>query len=384
MRRQHRFDFGPEPALFSLAKPKMIVIVGRLIFMSTWRLAFTVLIASGAVATFGQTPTLPGAATPGARTNVSAWGRPANPLSVQPFRPPTSLLPPTLFMPPSGASSRMMPAPLANPRSTIVPPQAAQIAQVAAAPTQPPSFIAWDADLKEYHAKVDDSQAHFTFYLTNVSKEAVSVNSVHTSCGCTVAQLPEQPWKLQPGSSGPINVTVNLAGKSGTVVKSVSVDTTAGVKSLLVKVHIPPAANPAVAGVNMNRMQNMQMAMADRQAVFKGDCAKCHAEPAKGLVGAPLYDKACAICHDAANRATSVPDLKHLNHPTTPEHWRTWIAAGKVGSMMPAFAKNQGGPLEEWQIESLVKYLNAAIPSAPTAASAKPGAKAPTTGSALR
>src|SRR4051812_32529412 len=286
-------------------------------------------------------------------------------------RPSLPLLPPSLFYPPQVSRPGVpmgIPAPLANPAPYNAPArQASTVSSVPAQPTQPPTYIAWDSEMKEYHAKVGDSMAHFTFYLTNVSKEVVSINSVHTSCGCTVAQLPEQPWRLQPGTNGPINVTVNLAGKSGTVVKSVTVDSTAGVKSLLVKVHIPtPASQPLASGsIDMNRMQNMQMAMADRQAVFKGDCAKCHAEPTKGLLGARLYEKGCAICHDAEHRASTVPDLKNLNHPTSPDHWRTWIASGKINSMMPGFAKALGGPLDDPQIESLVKYLTITIPNKP-------------------
>ena len=45
------------------------------------------------------------------------------------------------------------------------------------------------------------------------------------------------------------------------------------------------------------------------------------------------------------------------------EFWRTWITAGKAGSLMPAFATSQGGPLNDMQIASLAAYLNAVIPS---------------------
>jgi mono/diheme cytochrome c family protein len=343
--------------------------------MSKRSLAFLVFVLGlnwGFSATVGEPPVPP-------HPTISSAGVRTN--RTQNFAPPRAslpLLPPTLFYPPAQPQNARagvpvgIPAPLANPGPITPqtrPAPTATASPFPTAPTQPPSYIAYDAEMKEYHAKVGDSMAHFTFYLTNVSKEVVSVNSVHTSCGCTVAQLPEQPWKLAPGTNGPINVTVNLAGKSGTVVKSVTVDTTAGVKSLLVKVHIPtPAGGQQFAtpgNIDVNRMQNMQMAQADRQAVFKGECAKCHAEPTKGLAGSPLYDKACGICHDAEHRASSVPDLKHLNHPTNPDHWRTWITSGKVGSMMPGFAKALGGPLEDAQIESLVKYLSITIPSKP-------------------
>ena len=260
-------------------------------------------------------------------------------------------------------------------------------AQQPAAPAQPASYLAYDSESKEYNAKVGDTNAHFTFWLTNVSKEVVAINSVRTSCGCTVAQLPETPWKLAPGTNGPIEVSVNLLGKSGTIVKSVTVDSSAGGKSLLVKVNIPtPVNNVAAANAGPNsgdidRIKNMQAALSDRQVVFKNkDCAKCHADPAldkNGLavLGQPLYNGVCANCHNSPQRASSVTDLKDIHRPTHPkthEEWRKWIASGRVGSMMPAFSKVEGGPLTDQQINSLVDYLSSTIPNTPIPATAQP------------
>ena len=108
----------------------------------------------------------------------------------------------------------------------------------------------------------------------------------------------------------------------------------------------------------------------DRQAVFKGDCAVCHLKNIQGKFGQPLFAATCAICHEAN---PMVPDLHHLSDrdgpgaPTNEESWRAWIAAGKAGTLMPAFAISQGGPLNDIQIATLAAYLNAAIPSQATA-----------------
>jgi hypothetical protein len=49
--------------------------------------------------------------------------------------------------------------------------------------------------------------------------------------------------------------------------------------------------------------------------------------------------------------------LRALNHPTDYTFWKTMTAAGKPGTLMPAFAQDQGGPLTGAQIESLARAL---------------------------
>lgn len=239
-------------------------------------------------------------------------------------------------------------------------PQPVQPAQ----PPQPGQPLAWDAATKEYSAKLGELMAHFTFRVTNVSPAEVVINSVRTSCGCTLAKIPGQPWKLPSGTNGEMEVTVDLRGKSGVLTKMITVDSTAGMQALTIKVSIPAqvTVNP------MDRTKNQQMALADRQAVFRGDCATCHLQPTLGKQGHDLYVAACGICHDAEHRATMVPDLAHLKHPTDSDYWRKWITSGKPGSLMPAFAQAEGGPLGESQIISLVEYLSKKHPSAPASA----------------
>ena len=240
-----------------------------------------------------------------------------------------------------------------------------------------PNAIKWDSETKEYSAKVGEADAKFTFWLTNVSSSEVLVNGVRTSCGCTVAKLPSQPWHIAPGSNGPIEVTLNLAGKSGMIAKGVTVDTTAGIKQLTVRVNIPGAAAPGSLPVqasgtmaDADRLKNMQLALADRQVVFRNaECAKCHADPAKGKTdGRILYTAVCATCHNSHLRAAAVPDLRTLPHPTTAEHWRTWITYGRAGSMMPAFAESEGGPLNQQQISALVDFMVKAFTNRPQSA----------------
>jgi len=228
-------------------------------------------------------------------------------------------------------------------------------------PPLPGTILAWDSESKDYDVKPGEMQAQFTSYFTNISTTNVIINSAVASCGCTVPKMPPLPWTNAPGASGEIPVTMQLAGKSGVVFKTITVNSDHGQKVLTVKAVIPPP--PVAPVVPMDRNKNQELAKADRQAVFKGDCASCHVEPAKGRLGKDLYDKACGICHDAEHRATMVPDLHALNHDTNTDFWKTWTSQGKPGTLMPAFALSEGGPLNDAQINSLAQYLSATIPA---------------------
>jgi len=223
------------------------------------------------------------------------------------------------------------------------------------------AFSNWDSESKATSIIAGINEAHFIFNFTNVSSADITILSVRPSCGCTTAQLPSLPWTISSGRNGQIGVTVNLAGKSGTVSKTVTVNTDKETKMLSVKITIlPPEISTAMP--DTGRAQNMKMAIADRQAVFKGDCMSCHAKAGNGKFGKELYDADCAICHEGANRATMVPSLHSIPQTTDVEFWGTWISYGRQHSLMPAFAATEGGPLTDAQIASLTTYLNTAIP----------------------
>ena len=140
-----------------------------------------------------------------------------------------------------------------------------------------PAALAWDSKLKEYAAKAGETEAKFTFALTNVSKETVTIQNVHTSCGCTAAKLPQQPWVIAPGEHGEIGVIVDMRNKYGTISKTATINSSVGPIPLTVRCIIPaPDLNAARTG---DRTRNMQIAAADRQSVFRGDCATCHVAP---------------------------------------------------------------------------------------------------------
>jgi mono/diheme cytochrome c family protein len=226
----------------------------------------------------------------------------------------------------------------------------------------PDNMLAWDSTSKETNAAADQPQAHFVFNFTNVSTGNVTfIAPPRPSCGCTTAEVPPIPWTIPSGAHEQIGVTVNLAFKTGILYKTVNVITDKGSKLLTLRINIQPPVIRTLS--DAERARGMLAAKADRQAVFKNDCATCHVKPGIGKYGKSLYDAVCAICHEGEHRATMVPDLHHLKTPTNDQFWRVWIAHGKPGSLMPAFSTADGGPLNDLQIASLAAYLDAAMPS---------------------
>ncbi|MGC9941867.1 MAG: DUF1573 domain-containing protein [Verrucomicrobiota bacterium] len=269
-------------------------------------------------------------------------------------------------------------APPTPPAAAIMPSPATTATPVQPAPavSSPPVYVpdysragqplangvfAWDGLIKALDAVAGQDFARFSFSFTNISSDNVTILNVHPSCGCTTAELPPTPWTISPGSSGTIKLKVNLANKFGTLFKSAKVTTDKGNKDLLMRINILPAASVKMTAAQIE--EGIARAKVDRQAVFKGDCASCHAKDIEGKYGQQLYLSVCSVCHEAEQRATMVPDLNKLNVPTNREFWRTWITYGKPGSLMPAFATAQGGPLTDMQIASLAAYLNGVKPS---------------------
>ena len=225
----------------------------------------------------------------------------------------------------------------------------------------PAGMLAWDYLMQSADAAANQAEAHFTFNFTNISSGKIVILSVHPSCGCTTAQLPPMPWMIDAGTNEQIGITVNLAGKTGTLFKTVNVVTDKGYLTLSVRITIAAPVVPTMT--DADRARALEAAKVDRQAVFKGDCAACHVKPGVGKYGKALYDASCGICHEGEHRASMVADLHAIKTPTNEDFWRTWILHGKPGSLMPAFATAEGGPLNDAQIASLAAYLNAAIPS---------------------
>jgi mono/diheme cytochrome c family protein len=220
----------------------------------------------------------------------------------------------------------------------------------------PPNPLVWDATDKTLQARPGDGAADFSFKVTNTSDKPVTISEVQPSCRCTVVDMPNLPWVLAPGASGRVLATVDLSGKDGELTKSLYVDSSAGVQALLMHVKIPVPDEAT-------RERNRKLAAANRQAVFRGECAVCHAAPIAQKTGGDLFQAACEICHLTPRRASIVPDLLVAHEHRDAAWWRAWITDGKDGALMPAFGKKHDGPLTDAQIESLIEFALSHLPT---------------------
>jgi hypothetical protein len=83
--------------------------------------------------------------------------------------------------------------------------------------------LKWEQTQLELHPGPSDKQAIGRFKYQNVGDKPVQFKSVHSSCGCTVAQT--QKERVEPGEKGEITATFNIGDRTGTQVKTVTVET---------------------------------------------------------------------------------------------------------------------------------------------------------------
>src|ERR1700720_538827 len=83
--------------------------------------------------------------------------------------------------------------------------------------------LKWEQTSVDLRPGFNDKQAVAHFKYENVGNTPVHFKSVHASCGCTTAQT--QNEQVGPGQRGEITATFNIGGRTGTQVKTVTVQT---------------------------------------------------------------------------------------------------------------------------------------------------------------
>jgi hypothetical protein len=83
--------------------------------------------------------------------------------------------------------------------------------------------LKWDQTMVELHPAASDKQAVAHYKYQNAGTKPVRFKSVRASCGCTAAQ--SQKEEVPPGEKGEITATFNIGERTGTQVKTVTVET---------------------------------------------------------------------------------------------------------------------------------------------------------------
>jgi hypothetical protein len=83
--------------------------------------------------------------------------------------------------------------------------------------------LKWDQTQVELHPGIADKEAVGHFKYQNAGDTPVRFKSVHSSCGCTTAQT--QKDQVGPGEKGEITATFKIGDRTGTQVKTVTVET---------------------------------------------------------------------------------------------------------------------------------------------------------------
>jgi plastocyanin/mono/diheme cytochrome c family protein len=89
--------------------------------------------------------------------------------------------------------------------------------------------------------------------------------------------------------------------------------------------------------------------------LFARNCSSCH-----GLTGKGLEERGGlpgAILNDESKRPTSPGELASAQN-----RFRDTIHCGRIGTLMPAWSQEQGGPLNDYQIQQLVTLITGTFP----------------------
>lgn len=187
-------------------------------------------------------------------------------------------------------------------------------------------------------------QADGTFLITNEGDSVLTIESLKPSCGCTVANF--STGEIFPGEMKEVHFTIDTTGKVGDIKKNIVI--------LSDDVQQPKRIVDIFIHVQLVEHQEM-----DKSAIFKGDCAACHAEPAQYRVDEELFEMVCYMCHGhygLGGGATRINEFSYLTKRDD-SYLRKVISEGITERGMPAFSNKLGGPLDDEQIESLVSLM---------------------------
>jgi len=204
---------------------------------------------------------------------------------------------------------------------------------------QTSSALVFEPDHVDMGSVKEGEDAVVFIRVRNTGDVMANIAAVETSCGCSVAE-PEQRL-LMPGAFTHIKVVVDTFAKQGDAKKWVQL--------------IDDTGHRSKAWLSLNVQPNPHLLVASR-SIFKGKCAACHYDTAKGQIKGPAIFKAvCSMCHGEQAQGATGPSLRHHKHA---DLLAGLIANGTGSHHMPGFALAKGGPLTDEQITELSKWLS--------------------------
>lgn len=210
--------------------------------------------------------------------------------------------------------------------------------------------IRFDRTTHDFGTIRSDAKQAFTWVYHNDGKETLEIIAMNPSCGCTMSVA--DPKTVPPGGSGALSVSYDPSGQSGDVRKSLTVVTNDPVhpRTILTILAKVIADEPAPAPTGHPRVTG--------QSLLMGSCASCHAAPAAGKTGVPLWEAVCAMCHGKTGEGLGAFMVSHDNTALTQA-----ITYGTADPKMPGFSTLMGGPLDDAQVASLAELLRRWTPA---------------------
>lgn len=147
--------------------------------------------------------------------------------------------------------------------------------------------------------------------------------------------------RLKPGEKGSIQVTVDVAGKRGSVTKTVQVYSN------------DPRMPMVTLQVTMLVRDAVHFRKDSAANIFDEACRRCHVDQGRGKTGFDLFRADCFMCHNAGTSAQNITQMSKR-----PESYlRRVIRDGVVNTTMPGFGQKNGGPFSDAEIDSLVRSI---------------------------
>lgn len=92
------------------------------------------------------------------------------------------------------------------------------------------------------------------FEFTNIGKEPIVLSEVHASCGCTTPSWTKDP--VMPGKTGKVSATYNTQGRSGPIMKTITITSNVGTKVVKITGNVEKAPESSVPANDNSMMKH--------------------------------------------------------------------------------------------------------------------------------